>query len=182
MQFLPDIFTLAKEFGIAIVLAAFCFYLLYLIIRYILFNKAKKVFSDHDIAIEQINENTKSIRDPKDPKKTIPRSDIILISKELLNRFEDIAEQMEKRCELSDCHYFDDILEICNKMSMDLTIFVEGALKTRQDTKEKITESVKLIVEKIDEGNKSNKELNQSLLGLVKSFIEKTLNNHARGK
>ena len=182
MQFVPDAFTLAKEFGIAAIFAAFCFYLIYLIGRYILFNRAKKVFLDHDIAIEQINKMTDSIKDPKDPKKVIQRSDIILISKELLDRFEDIAEQMEKKCELADCHYFDDILEICNKMSMDLTIFVEGALKTRQDTKEKITESVKQIVEKIDEGNKSNKELSQSLLGLVKSFIDKTLSNQIRGK
>lgn len=150
MQATPDLFTILKDFGLGFAFVAILVWILYKMITWLISYVISKTFSqllaDHNMAIKQISE----IKDALSG---------------LMGDIDKVTEELSDRCKLETCPYLDELSDLCKNIYNILFQFTEDAKEARLDTKERInTIHVDL------------KDVTQSFLGLIKTFIDREVN------
>lgn len=153
MQLTPDIFTLLKEYGISTLFMITILYFFYKAAVSYFIKTIQKFIDQHEEAIKKIAVIEKNFSS-------------------LCDKLSGISNELNKRCNMEQCRYLDEISDIISDSNKLIHQFVEEAKVGREENRAKIND----IVVKIEEANKDTKEISQSLLGLVRSFWDKKVN------
>lgn len=153
MQLAPDIFTLLKEYGFSAILMAAILYFFYKITINYIIKTVAKYKEQHDIAIEKIVKI---------------ESSLVAVCEKL----KAMTGELSGRCKMEECRYLDEIVDLCKDINGTIHQFTEDAKVVREETKNKIND----VVIRVEEGNRETREVSQSLLGLVRSFLDKKIN------
>lgn len=153
MQLAPDIFTILKEYGMSAIVMVVTLYIFYKVTINYFVKTITKFIDQHNIAIEKITKIETSFN-------------------VLCEKLTKISTDLSDRCKMEECRYLDEIIDLCKDMDHLMHQFSEDAKSAREETRNRINE----IVMRVEDGNRETKEVSQSLLGLVRSFLDKKVN------